>query len=350
MKNLLISSTKKNAGKTALGLGICLNLEGKKGYFKPLSDKIVVKEDRIYDEDSKLFRTVLELREKEEEISIFHDYAGILREISRDPDKKESIKKELKRRFEEIRRDRKFVIVESAQNASYGLYAGLSAGDIAKELNLRSIIVAEGDIENIIDKTVMCRYFLNSFGVNLDGVVINKVKNRKEIEDIVVPELKNRGIDVLGILPYEKILSGIIVEDVVDILGANLLTGEKGLERRIDKVFIGAMSTESALSYLRRYANKAIITGGDRVDMQLAALETSTSCLILTGGIYPSPQVIAKAEKLNIPVMLVSEDTFSASKRFENITAKIEAKDRKKIETIKKMVKENVDLSKLEGE
>ena len=110
------------------------------------------------------------------------------------------------------------------------------------------------------------------------------------------------------------------------------------------------MSTESALSYLRRYANKAIITGGDRVDMQLTALETSTSCLILTGGIYPGPQVIAKAEKLNIPVMLVSEDTFSASKRFENITAKIEAKDRKKIETIKKMVKENVDLSKLEGE
>ena len=181
-------------------------------------------------------------------------------------------------------------------------------------------------------------------------MVINKVKNRKEIEDIVVPEFKNRGIDVLGILPYEKILSGIIVEDVVDMLGANLLTGEKGLERRIDKVFIGAMSTESALSYLRRYANKAIITGGDRVDMQLTALETSTSCLILTGGIYPSPQVIAKAEKLNIPVMLVSEDTFSASKRFENITAKIEAKDRKKIETIKKMVKENVDLSKLEGE
>ena len=350
MKNLLISSTKKNAGKTALGLGICLNSKEKIGYFKPLSDKIVVKKERIYDEDSQLFKTILELKEREEDISIFHDYTGILREITKDPNKKEKIKKKLKERFEIIKKDKNFVIVESAQNISYGIYAGLSAGHIAKELDLKTLVVAEGSVENIVDKTTMCKHYLNSFKINLDGVVINKVKEKKDSENMVIPDLERRGIDVLGVLPYEKVLASIVVEDVVDMLGANLLAGEEGLTRRIDKIFIGAMNIETALSYLRRYANKAIITGGDRIDMQLAALETSTSCLILTGGVYPSPQVVAKADKLNVPIMLVSADTFSASKSFENLTAKIEARDKEKIEIIKKIVKENIDLSKLESE
>lgn len=350
MKNLLISSTKKSAGKTALGLGICLNSKEKIGYFKPLSDKIVVKKERIYDEDSQLFKTVLELKEREEDISIFHDYTGILREITKDPNKKEEIKKKLKERFEIIKKDKNFVIVESAQNISYGIYAGLSAGHMAKELDLKTLVVAEGSVENIVDKTTMCKHYLNSFKINLDGVVINKVKEEKDIENMVVPDLERRGIEVLGVLPYEKVLAGIVVEDVVDMLGANLLAGEEGLTRRIDKIFIGAMNIETALSYLRRYANKAIITGGDRIDMQLAALETSTSCLILTGGVYPSPQVVAKADKLNVPIMLVSADTFSASKSFENLTAKIEARDKEKIEIIKKIVKEKVDISKLESE
>ena len=44
-------------------------------------------------------------------------------------------------------------------------------------------------------------------------------------------------------------------------------------------------------------------------DIQLAALETSTSCLILTGNIYPSPSVLNRAEELCVPVLLTKLDT-----------------------------------------
>jgi len=44
---------------------------------------------------------------------------------------------------------------------------------------------------------------------------------------------------------------------------------------------VGAMGQEQALNFLEVKANKAVITGGDRADVQLAALETSTKCLIL---------------------------------------------------------------------
>jgi BioD-like phosphotransacetylase family protein len=67
--------------------------------------------------------------------------------------------------------------------------------------------------------------------------------------------------------------------------------------------------------------------------------------------VYPSPLVVSKAEKLNVPIMLVSTDTFSASKSFENLTAKIEAKDQEKISILQTLVKEHIDLSAvLEGE
>ncbi len=47
------------------------------------------------------------------------------------------------------------------------------------------------------------------------------------------------------------------------------------------------MTASRAISYFRRCPNKAVITGGDRHDVQLA-LEISTRCLILTGNQEPS--------------------------------------------------------------
>ena len=65
---------------------------------------------------------------------------------------------------------------------------------------------------------------------------------------------------------------------------------------------VGAMTADAALSRFRRSSNKAVITGGDRTDIQLAALETSTTCLILTGNLRPSPLVIKQAEEFGIAV------------------------------------------------
>lgn len=55
----------------------------------------------------------------------------------------------------------------------------------------------------------------------------------------------------------------------------------------VEDIVIGTMAIESALGYLRRTANKAVIIGGDRLEAALYALETSTAALILTGGLYP---------------------------------------------------------------
>ncbi|NOH02844.1 MAG: phosphotransacetylase family protein [Chloroflexi bacterium] len=91
-----------------------------------------------------------------------------------------------------------------------------------------------------------------------------------------------------------------------------ILCGADRMGELVENMLVGAMSAEAALSYFRRTPNKAVITGGDRVDIQLAALETSTRCLVLTGKLYPSPVVLNRADELSVPVLLTDLDTLHA--------------------------------------
>ena len=111
------------------------------------------------------------------------------------------------------------------------------------------------------------------------------------------------------------------------------------------------MTSQSALTYFRGAARKAVITGGDRPEILFAALQTDTSVLILTGNLYPDVRVLAKAEELEVPVLLVPYDTFTTITELASITGRINTADAKKIDLAKKMVNDHVEwksiLSKL---
>ena len=99
------------------------------------------------------------------------------------------------------------------------------------------------------------------------------------------------------------------------------------------------MTTESALSYMRKAPNKALITGGDRSNMALTALETSTSVIIFTGGFYPDVRVLSKAEEKGVPVILVREDTFTTVENLHCVYRSIHPQNTEAI----KIVRENID-------
>jgi predicted transcriptional regulator len=60
------------------------------------------------------------------------------------------------------------------------------------------------------------------------------------------------------------------------------------------------MNADKAIEYFKKSKNKAVIVGGDRPDIILAALETPTACVVLTGGLYPNDILLAKAEEMKI--------------------------------------------------
>jgi BioD-like phosphotransacetylase family protein len=100
------------------------------------------------------------------------------------------------------------------------------------------------------------------------------------------PALERLGIPVYGVLPQAR-LAAISVGELADALGARFLVLPDRRFALVETLTVGAMTVEAALPRFRRQPNKAVITGGDRTDIQLAALETSTRALILTGNMEP---------------------------------------------------------------
>jgi hypothetical protein len=114
-------------------------------------------------------------------------------------------------------------------------------------------------------------------------------------------------------------------------------------EALIETYTIGAMTAEAALARFRRQKNKAVITGGDRSDIQLAALETSTVALILTGNLQPSPIIIQQADSLGIPVLLVKSATMEAVDRIEQAYSRTRLGQPEKLEAFIQLMEEHVD-------
>lgn len=77
----------------------------------------------------------------------------------------------------------------------------------------------------------------------------------------------------------------------------------------VENLMVGAMCVDPAPLYFDIKSKKAVITRGDRADIQLGALETSTKCLILTGGTKPIPSVMQRAEEKKVPIIMVENDT-----------------------------------------
>ncbi len=103
------------------------------------------------------------------------------------------------------------------------------------------------------------------------------------------------------------------------------------------------MNAESALHFFQRVPNKAVIIGGDRADIQIAALQTPTRCLILTGDLYPSEAIVARAEELGVPVVLVPQDTSTTAEICEQLQGHLTLHSERKVSRAKEIIHRCLD-------
>jgi hypothetical protein len=183
----------------------------------------------------------------------------------------------------------------------------------------------------------------------LAGVVLNAVPRQQMpfVQELVTPALEERGVPVLAVLPHERLLQSASVGELAEFLSGTVLCCEDRMDELVEHLMVGAMSVDSALAYFRRKPNKAVITGGDRPDIQLAALETSTKCLILTGNLRPSPIILGRAQEVGIPMILVRQDTLSAVEVIERFFGKTRFHLEKKVERFDEMLEDRFDFERL---
>ena len=243
-------------------------------------------------------------------------------------------------------------------------------------------------------------------GVPVAGAIVNKVDLDAQpgIEGILERGLARHGIQLLGVLPVRPILSnptlGMIL---VGVHGEPIHPGPD-LDAVIGGVAIGAMEPGHMLE--RVGPRTLVIVPGDREDViltlatahlvgpsndgsraQIADLSDAAAevggraigvaspagladppdqatdqwaneghpahdddhrgaalGLVLTGGYRPRPQVIDAIRRADLFATLVGEDTYAVASEVHDLLVKTHAADREKIELIKTLVRDHLDI------
>jgi BioD-like phosphotransacetylase family protein len=214
----------------------------------------------------------------------------------------------LKQRLQQEADD--LALLEAAGSLSEGQLYGLSLVQLARGLEAPVVLVHPWQDSRSVDALLEAH---SQLGDGLAGVVLNIVEPDQvsQLRQEVVPALERLGIKVFGVMPRSPMLRSISVEELARRLGARVLCCSEQLNLLVETLSIGAMSVNSAMEFFRRRRNMAVVTGADRTDIQLAALEASTQCLILTGAGEPLPQLLNRAEELEVPVLKVDHDTLT---------------------------------------
>lgn len=326
MKSLYIMGT-PGSGKTVVALGLAQKLqqEGYRvGYFKPVANgrNMTGKVDL----DSVLMKEVLGLGISLEKIapitaSPFYlsaqaslkDGLGVIIEA-----------------YDEMASFADIVIIDGALSIDILGSYGLDSVSLARKFGSKALLVLKIENDYSLDNAIYMNKHLTMAEVPILGTIFSNVPRPlyAKTEGVYRPILENSGYKTLGVIPTRPEIASPTVGEYYDILGGEILSGHEHLNLHVEDMVIGGMTMASALTYLRRAANKAVILGGDRADLALAALETSTSVLILTGGLYPDVKVIARAEEMGVPVILVHYDTYTTVEKMAQVSRHIQPTDK----------------------
>ncbi|MBI4786231.1 MAG: phosphotransacetylase family protein [Chloroflexi bacterium] len=250
------------------------------------------------------------------------------------------------RALADVSKDKDVVLIEGAADLVEGTLVGLPPQKVAERLNARVLAVTKYANDFALDGVLAAQA---QFGGRFLGAVLNAVAQPRIefVEQSVAAALKTRGVTVYATLPQERLLLSMTVNEIADVLEAEIIGPTDRGEELVENLMVSAMSMESALSYFRRTPNKAVITGGDRADIQLAALETLTRCLVLTGNLRPSPLIIGRAEELGVPLIIAGQDTLSAVQVIQQYFGKTRLRQPRKVERFQELLDARFDFARL---
>lgn len=347
MKALYITSVEPHSGITAvcLALGKLLQAEGKKvGYLKPVSTQPWrTANGTLADEDAVFVHKVLEIDGDPLEAVTVIVTPSTLRERLKNISE-ENLMQKILRGAEAASQGKDTLLLEGLASLREGYAMGLSNLSLVETLDSPALVIVSyyGEMR-LVDDVLTAQFRL---GHLLCGVILNRIPDEAFdfINDYARPYLEAQGIRVFGAIPRVPRLSALSISELIDLLQAEVLTKNVDPHALVETFTVGAMTADAALSRFRRYQNKAVITGGDRTDIQLAALETSTAVLILTGHLRPSPLIVQQAESLNVPILLVKDNTMETVEAIESVYGKTRLGQPEKLETFIELMKQNVDL------
>jgi len=344
MVPLLIESTASYAGKTmiCLGLGLTFQKDGfSVSYFKPFGRSPVREGKVTTDEDALVIRNIFNLEDPLESICPVVVTQDLI--IDAYDGKVKNLDKKVIKAYHDVSRDKDITLIGGGGSLHEGSLLGLSSLRIARDLKAKVILVDNAEHEVNVDCIIRAH---EGLGDNLIGVVLNRVPPQRTdfIKKRVIPFFKRKEITILGIIPLDPLLSSVSVRELREVLNGQFLFGEEYGAGLIEKFLVGSMNVDRAIEYFKKSRKKAVIVGGDRPDIISAALETHTSCVVLTGGHHPNAIIMAKAEEMKVPVILVKEDTYTTVQKVDQVLGRLRVKEEKKVKAGTRLIQREINF------
>ncbi|MFC1909398.1 DRTGG domain-containing protein [Chloroflexota bacterium] len=322
MVTLYVVSSQEAAGKTVIcaGIGRYLMGAGKDvGFLKVLSGSTEKSDDAVF------MKQILTLPE----------VAGSLMPLISDI-------ATVKETGDRVSQGKDVVIVEGILGESPDDDLSRASYELAKALNARVIIVEAYSSQppQFVDS-------YHGFGENLLGVILNKVpgSQAERLQEEASAQFGKAGINVLGVVPEDRVLSALTTGELADCIHGKILNDTEKSAELVENFMLGAMVVDSGLEYFGRKSNKAAVVRGDRPDMQVAALETSTRCLVLSDSTeLPIHSVQQKAENRGIPIIQTEQDANTIVTGIEKALGEARFNQEMKLPKLAEIIKQHVNL------
>ena len=328
MVTLYVTSSPRGVGKTLVcaGLGRHLLSDGKKvGFLKPIiaDDKNPLTPGA--DSDAVFMKHIFALEEPVDNICPV---------ISN----RDNLASGIEQAYAEVSGGKDVVIVEGMPiEASDGIIEALGA----------KVLVVEGYSNQLSEVTLDDSY--KELGERLLGVVLNKVPRNKmeHMSGELSAQLGQAGVKVLGVLPEDRVLFALTVGELAEHLQGKILNCAEKSDELVENFMLGAMGVDPGPDYFSRKSNKAVVLRGERPDMQLAALQTSTRCLVLGGEMAPIPAVLSQAEDKQVPIISAKGDTVALVTAIEDALSGIRFNQEQKLPRLTELIEQHFDFQAL---
>ena len=354
-----ISATNQHVGKTTTTLGLVKTLQSLEintGYCKPVGQKYVMVRNGQVDKDAVLFAKVMGF-DLEPNIhspvilggSTVTDYIENPTNFSF-PQKIEKASRVLSQRH-------KFVVYEGTGHPGVGSVVDLSNAQVAKNLNAGVIIIVEAGIGSTLDRLTMCMAVYELKQVPIVGVIVNKTLEQKydKIKYFVGKKLSERGIPLLGVIPYEEELALPLMRSVVESINGKVLFNKEKLDNRVQEIIAGSLIDKKVL---KNTSNLLLVVSQSRLDDALKRLrgvaqvmgteEPILAGIVLSGKGELSEVAYDYVNTHCIPVVSSPMDTYECVIKISRIEVKINTRTPWKVAKAVDLFKKYIDLGLLQ--
>jgi BioD-like phosphotransacetylase family protein len=350
-QRLYVAATQQNDGKTTVSLGLFGALRkthGRIGFIKPVGQRFVEIEGHKIDEDTVLIDQTYGIFAPLDAISPVAVEPDFTRKFIQQSNT-DLLVRRIQNSFDRAAWEKDFVIVEGTGHAGVGSVFDLSNARVAKLLGAKAIIVTQGGIGRPIDEVALNYALFEKEKVEVIGVVLNKILPEKYeyVVEFATRGFKRLGIDLLGAIPTEPILTHPTLGQVCKTVKGEFINARTSARRLARRVLIGDMATGHLLTHFT--PGTLVITPGDRDDVVLAAVSLvgqharGLCGIVLSSDQRPNESVMKLLNDSDLPAITSPLDSYTIASRINSMTIKTLPGDTEKITRIQELIAQHVN-------